>query len=320
MKAPAFWETDGPLARLLSPLGDLVAGVGRARRHHIQPAQCGRPVLCVGNLTAGGQGKTPTALALAGMVRAEGAEPWFLTRGYGGSLAGPVRVAADHGSEEVGDEALLLAEAAPTIVSSDRAAGAALAVAGGAGAIIMDDGFQNPALHKDFSLVVVDGGSGFGNGRTIPAGPLREPVAEGLARAQGLVLIGPDRHGIAGRLPGTLPLFEATLEPVAPERFAGRAVVGFAGIGRPAKFFDTLDGCGAVILDRRAFPDHHRFTPSEIDDLLRSAEQRKAILVTTAKDHVRLPAEIRPRVEVLSVGLVFARPAALAALLGPILD
>jgi tetraacyldisaccharide 4'-kinase len=316
MRAPDFWTKDSATSRLLQPLGWAVAGAAAMRRAASRPAKAAVPVVCVGNLTAGGQGKTPTALALAAALVARGRKPAFLTRGYGGSLAGPLPVdATRHDADAVGDEALLLARARPTILAHDRPAGADLAVAHGADLVIMDDGFQNPSLDKDLALIVIDGGYGFGNGRLLPAGPLREPVATGLARAHGVVLIGADETGLGARLPRDLVLLRATLQPTAPDTFRGRRVLAFAGIGRPEKFFATLAQCGAELVARHGFPDHHRYDEATLDALLAEASRLDAIPVTTEKDHVRLPPARRESVVPLPVQLAWDDPAALAGLL-----
>jgi tetraacyldisaccharide 4'-kinase len=321
MRAPEFWNASGgshPAALALAPLAAVYAALGRLNAALAGPARAAVPVVCVGNLTVGGAGKTPTALALARLAGALGLAPWFLTRGYGGRARGPLRVdPARHEAGAVGDEALLLAALAPTVVSGDRVAGAAVAAQAGADLVIMDDGLQNPSLAKDLALVVVDGGYGFGNGRVLPAGPLREPVEAGLARADALVLIGPDRLGLGPRLArGAAPVFEAELVP-GPEaiRFREREIVAFAGIGRPAKFFATLEAAGAVLIARHAFPDHHRYDADEIMRLCEAASRHNGKPVTTAKDYVRLPPEARLMVDVLTVELEWRDPAAVRRLL-----
>ncbi len=321
MRAPEFWQSDGALTRLLAPLGVAYGLAGRLHRARARPVACGVPVVCIGNLVAGGAGKTPVALAVAGRLQDQGRAVQLLTRGYGGRARGPLRVdPGRQGPAEVGDEALLLAARAPTWVARDRAAGAAAAVAAGAEVLVMDDGFQNPALAKNLSLLVVDGASGFGNGRVMPAGPLREGLAGGLARAQGLVLLGPDRCALAAALGGRggrLPLLEADLEPdpAARARLAGQRVLAFAGIGRPAKFFDSLRGLGAELVETRDYPDHHPYGRAEIEALLARAARLEARAVTTEKDRVRLPAALAARVEVLPVQVAWRDPAALDGLL-----
>ena len=320
MKAPEFWRHDGALARLLAPAAWAYAMGADLNRRRVTPARAGAPVICIGNLVAGGAGKTPTALAVAGMLRRRGRRPHFLTRGYGGRLAGPVRVdPARHTVAEVGDEALLLAARAPTWLAHDRVAGAAAAIGDGADAIVMDDGFQNPSLVKDLSVLVIDAGYGLGNTRLLPAGPLREPVERGLARADAVVLI--ETVGVAARaplppLPNGLPVIAARLVPDEDAmRFAGRRVFAFAGIGRPEKFFQTVLSVGAELAGQRSFRDHHVYGPQEIMQLVEAASAADAVPVTTAKDHVRLPAEARPMVETLHVHLEFDAPNAVMDLL-----
>ncbi len=277
-------------------------------------------MICVGNLTVGGQGKTPVVLALLEHLTGQGLRVFALTRGYGGSLPGPVVVdLAQHSAAEVGDEPLLLAAAAPTIVAKDRAAGAQAARAAGAQVIVMDDGFQNPAVRKNLSLIVVDAAVGFGNGRVLPAGPLREPVAAGLARAQALVCIGSDGGALTASLPVAVPLLTAQLVPEAATGWRGQRVFAFAGIGRPQKFFETLARTGAAIVATRAFADHRPYRAAELAALRRDAAAQGAALVTTAKDFARLPPDQRAGIGVLSVRLRFDDPAALAAVLAPTL-
>jgi len=285
---------------LLAPLGIAWDAASRLRRAVARPYRAPVPVICVGNLVAGGSGKTPVVLALAASIATTGLTIAVVTRGYGGRLGGPLRVdPAEHDADAVGDEALLIAGSAPCWVSRDRAAGVREAVATGAGAILLDDGFQNPAIDKDLALVVVDAEYGFGNRRVIPAGPLREPAVSGLARAGAIVLIGdgePDGVREAG-----CPVFRADLAPVDGERFAGAPVVAFAGIGRPEKFFASLRRVGAILVVAHPFPDHHRFADAEIARLRHEAERADARLVTTAKDWVRLPVRLRGGIEVLEV-------------------
>ncbi len=319
MRAPAFWSGPSLLSDLLMPAGDLYAAAGWLRQRLIRPQRAPVPVICIGNLVAGGAGKTPTARALLERLTAGGHRPAALLRGYGGRLAGPVRVKPErHDAHAVGDEALLLARAAPTWVARDRVAGARAAAAAGAELVVMDDGFQNPSLAKDLSLLVLDGESGLGNGRVIPAGPLREPSGRGFARADALVILGDDRHGLAVRAPGTPVLF-ARLEPSDGADLAGRRLLAFAGIGRPSKFFATLERLGAELVATAAFADHHRYTAAELEALQGRAVQQAATLITTEKDAVRLPDAWRQRVEVLPVELVFDRPGRLDALLARVL-
>lgn len=308
MRAPEFWTSNGFAARayaaLLAPLGALYGLSIRARKATARPFRSKARVLCVGNLTAGGSGKTPVAMALARMLAARGHKVVFLSRGYRGRLNGPVLVdAAKHSAADVGDEPLLLAAVAPTVVARDRARGAELADSLGAGVIVMDDGFQNFQLAKDVSLLVVDAETGFGNRRLIPAGPLREPVEQGLQRADAVVLMG-DGAFVLPSFRG--PVFRAALRPAAPDRFDGRSVFAMAGIGRPDKFFRTLEALGARIIGTRAFPDHHRYTVLELEAVKRIAAHLGALLVTTDKDFVRIDANRRDGILSVPVHAVFA--------------
>ena len=328
MRAPAFWDAaaTGPWPVLLSPLSAAWRLGGALRRLATTPARAPVPVICVGNLVAGGAGKTPVVAAVVDTLRSLGARPHVLTRGFGGRLRGPVRVDPDrHTWREVGDEPLLHARQAPTWVARDRAAGARAAAAegaeGGADVVVMDDGLQNPGLAKDLSLLVVDGGFGFGNGRVMPAGPLREPLRQGLARADAVVLIGEDRRGVAARIPGEMgPPIRARLVPrPEAEVLTGRKVVAFAGIGRPEKFFATLEEIGAEVVARHGFADHHPYTPDEVMRLVEDATDADAVPVTTEKDHVRLPDDAKAMVTVLPVALEWARPEAIEDLLRSLL-
>ncbi len=317
MQAPEFWHRGGPLAALLAPLGWLYGLGGDIRQTFARPHRAGVPVICIGNLVAGGAGKTPVALAVAEMLWSMGVSPAFVSRGYGGSAQGPLKVEPDrHGPELVGDEPLLLARFAPTWVARHRPAGVLAAEAAGCGAIILDDGFQNPGVDKDLSLVVVDGGYGFGNGRVMPAGPLREPVRTGLQRAHAVVVLGDDATG-AARHARDLPVLHARLEPLPgqAEKLAGERVVAFAGIGRPEKFFTTLRQLGADLLATHAYPDHHPYERSELERLVSQARALDARLVTTEKDLVRVPCDLRAQMQALLVGVRWDSETVLKALL-----
>jgi tetraacyldisaccharide 4'-kinase len=317
LRAPEFWRRRTVTPFTLLPLAAGYSLAGRLRRSLVKPWRADIPVVCAGNLVAGGAGKTPLAMALASWFGGKGRAVHFLTRGYRGRERGPLRVdPASHSFRDVGDEALLLAGVAPTWVARDRRAGARAAQAAGAEIIVMDDGFQNPGLHKDLSLIAIDGGYGFGNGLVLPAGPLREPLAAGFARAQGAVMIGEDREEAAEKLPPGLPVLEARLLPgPEAEELAGKPLVAFAGIGRPDKFFESLRALGCELLDAVPYPDHHVYKPDEIMWLVEMAATTGAKPVTTLKDYVRLPEEARAMVETLSVTLEWADEAALDKLL-----
>ena len=322
MRAPEFWRTDNGIARLLEPLGLIYAAVTARRLARTQAYRATVPVICVGNLTAGGTGKTPVAAAVAQRLRARGHTPGILLRGYGGRLKGPVKVDAhSHTVDDVGDEALLHAATGPTWIAHRRAQAAPLAIAAGADVLVMDDGHQHPGLVKDLSLVLVDGRAGFGNGRVIPAGPLRETVAAGLARADAVILMGEDVHGLAPHLTARLakhnaPVLRARLAP-GPEwrTLRGQRVVGFAGIGNPENFFNALIDAGAQVVAFHPFSDHYGYAGADIQPMLDEAYAVEALPVTTAKDAVRLDPDQRQQVNVLTVTAEWENESALDALL-----
>lgn len=323
MRAPEFWSRNDAISRLalagLAPLSNLYGATVGWRAQYAKPYRPKARVLCVGGLTAGGSGKTPVALAIANAVKARGLTPVFLSRGYGGRLRGPLRVDPGvHRAADVGDEPLLLARTAPAIVARARKDGAELADALAADVIVMDDGHQNFALEKDLSLLVVDSDTPFGNRRVLPAGPLREPVAQGLSRADAVILVG---SGPAPRLDG----FDGTclrtrIEPDAHVPTARERTFAFAGIGRPEKFFDTLRAIGAEVVAVQAFADHHLYTRTEIADLKNRARSLKARLYTTEKDLVRLDPQDRADIAVLPVRVVFDDPAQVTRLLDSLMQ
>ncbi len=293
-KAPDFWWTPHLTAAavLLSPLGWLY-GLATGRRMLSRPrAESRLPVICIGNFVTGGAGKTPFAIELAYRLQEDGRKPGFLLRGYGGREKGPLLVDPDvHGARDVGDEALLLAQQAPTIISADRPAGAALAETQPVDVLLMDDGFQNPALAKDLSLVLVDCSVGFGNGLCFPAGPMRAPAASQILKTDCLVLVGQgDAADAAIHLAGRrgLPIVHAHPRPLPSVELEGRGLLAFAGIGRPQKFFSSLEDLGYDVRETRSFADHHVYSQGDVRSLLTDAEQAGLQLVTTSKDMARL--------------------------------
>lgn len=316
-RAPDFWAAGSrsALPALLAPLAWLYGTAQDSRRRSAKPMDIGIPVISVGNLVAGGAGKTPTALALALLARKLGRNPAFVSRGYGGKLQGPLQVdPAKHSADDVGDEPLLLAACAPTWIGRDRPSAALLAKAGGHDLIIADDAHQTHALARKLNLLVVDAGYGFGNGRLLPAGPLRESIADGLARTDAVIRIG---QGDAPKSYGALPVFQARLRPDPEDAaaFKGQRMLAFAGIGRPEKFFQSLIETGADLAAMHAFADHAAYTPDRVMRLVEEASRLNALPVTTAKDLVRFPPEARAMVRCLRVDLDFDDEAAFAAFL-----
>jgi tetraacyldisaccharide 4'-kinase len=302
MRDPSFWWKKPTWAsRLLTPIA---AGYGAiaARRLRLVGRRVNIPVFCIGNFTLGGAGKTPTAIAVARMLIVAGERPFFLSRGYGGRLAGPLRVDLNtHRADEIGDEPLLLARVAPTIVAHHRYFGATFAQADGASIVVMDDGLQNPLLFKDLTIAVIDGRRGIGNGAVFPAGPLRAPLAAQIDKADALLVVGAPSAtaGIEQKFRG--PVFRARLEPDprALEALKGQRVLAYAGIGDPDKFFATLTAAGIPPRATHSFGDHHRYTPTESEALLAHADAEGLMLLTTEKDMARLAGD--PDVAALAI-------------------
>jgi tetraacyldisaccharide 4'-kinase len=323
VRTPEFWyRRTGWQTLLLSPLAALYLAGHRWRQARARPVRAPLPVICVGNLVAGGAGKTPVVEAIASWLRARGINAHCLSRGYGGRLTGPLRVdPGRHQAADVGDEPLMLAQTLPVWIARDRVAGARAIVEAGGEAVVMDDGLQNPSLVKDLSIAVIDAEQGIGNGHVIPAGPLREPLGDGLARVQALVIMG-DGAWLSSALGDAVPdhaVLEAQILP-RPEadRLAGARAVAFAGIGRPEKFFETLMGLGVELVSAHPFPDHYVYSADEIMTMVDEAHAADARLVTTEKDQARLSAEARPMVEALPVAVEFADWTALGAVLTPL--
>lgn len=324
MRTPHFWAPGrgGIVAALLSPVGALYGSATALRLRFKRSWTCPVPIICVGNFVAGGAGKTPVVIDIAARLRARNVKVHVLSRGYGGTATGPLCVSRDLcNARLVGDEPLLLSETAPTWVADNRLSGCKRAVAEKAGLILMDDGFQDPAVVKNLSLVVVDGTYGFGNGRMIPAGPLREPVSSGLARADAVILMGDDHAGIRRFIAGRVPVLSAYPEPgPEAEHLHDRDVLAFAGIAHPGKFFETVRASGPRSLTTRSFPDHHHFTCGDLQRLRDEADALGAVLVTTEKDLVRIPPDRATGIRVLSIHVVWRNEDEITGLLEPIID
>jgi tetraacyldisaccharide 4'-kinase len=323
MREPAFWWHDaGLVAGLLTPFGKIYGAIA-ARRMAGPGTHGGLPVICVGNFTLGGAGKTPTAMMLVKLLREAGENPFCLTRGYGGKVTRPRLVNADtDAASEVGDEALMLARVAPTVVGRNRVIGAALAKSKGASVVVMDDGLQNASLAKTLAIAVIDGRRGIGNGGVFPAGPLRAPLATQLRRCHALLVIGEDiraRDVVAQA--GALPVMHGRLtpDPAAVATLRGRKVLAFAGIGDPEKFFTTAQQAGINIAARHSFPDHYRYSAEDAAKLVMAAKHDGLTLLTTEKDRARMTgdpalAALAAEVQVLPVSLEVEELAALRAL------
>ena len=326
MKPPHFWshgldpyarEAAPVLRAMLTPLASIYAWAGARRIKNAEPYTCGVPVICAGNVTVGGTGKSPVVAALRRWFKAKDIRAASLSRGYKGKLSGPLRVdPTAHTARDVGDEPLMLALHGESWIGADRAAAGAAMADDGVQIILMDDGFQNPQLHKDHSILVIDSDAPFGNGHVIPKGPLREPVATALARADSVLLMGSGPR--PAELNANKPVLRARLQPLhQPPR---GPIVAFAGIGRPQKVFDALTAHGADIREAVPYPDHHVYTPGDLKYLRALASERRAKLVTTEKDLARLTETDRADIEAWPVEAVFEDPAALDELLTPLLE
>jgi tetraacyldisaccharide 4'-kinase len=328
MQAPKFWyRSRSWQAFSLSPLGMVYARATARRQKNARPTRMDIPVICIGNLNVGGTGKTPTTIAIAQMLISRGIAVHIVSRGYGGSIQAVTRVDLRvHTADETGDEPLLMAAFAPTWVANERVSGARAAQNVGADVILLDDGFQDPSLIKDLSIIVVDATRGFGNGRCLPAGPLREPVHVGLKRANAVISIGkPEaqsqfRERAADQL-DRIAHITASLKPIEMGMpWAEGRYLAFAGIGDPEKFFGTLRGLGAALVRTVALDDHQKLARPMIQRLMKEAQSMNAQLVTTEKDAARLPADLRSGILSLPVRLEFDDAHVLETLLEPVLS
>lgn len=307
MRSPRFWygKPDNSVwQKILSPLANVYRGIIQKRLANEPVYQAQIPVICIGNIVMGGSGKTPVVQSITEILQAQRQNPCVLMRGYGGAIRDSRFIDETTHAALCGDEALLHARHAAVMISADRVAGAkAIEQEKKFTHIVMDDGFQNPALHKTVSWIVLDGRNPFGNGAVFPAGPLRETLQDALPRADALVVLGEDVLQLQQQYQSRMPVFKAWLEPVNPNDFRGKQILAFAGIGRPEKFFATMRDCGAQLAETIAFADHHMFSEQELKDILERAGQSGLVPVTTRKDWVRLPEGVKPYIQVLDVRL-----------------
>ena len=321
MRTPKFWYNEpNIISSALLPLSKIYALSCSIRNKFINPSSATAPIICIGNLVAGGAGKTLVALSLANVLKDHSVA--FLTRGYGGSFVGPMKVNYEiHSFNQVGDEALLLSRTAPTWLAHDRVAGARAAISDGAKVIIMDDGFQNLSLKKNYSLVVIEGETGFGNYRLLPSGPLRESVDDGLARTDATIIIGNDKLGVANLIPKSIPRLNASIVPTLEAKvLSGKRVAAIAGIGQPNKFYNTLKGMQCCIVSKHTFSDHHVYKQKEIMNICQKASALDAIVVTTEKDWVRFPSKVKPMVKTVPVKLEWQDRKMIHSLLERVID
>lgn len=310
MKTPDYWQSNTLISKILAPVSFIYGFLTQLRLKLHKSPKAEVPVICVGNITAGGTGKTPVSLAIAKMLINDVYHPFFVTRGYGGKIKNVMVNNKKHSAQEVGDEPLLLSAQAPTVVNPNRYEGAKLAIKEGADLIIMDDGFQNPSLKKDLSFLVFDGNYGIGNGKIIPSGPLRETFENGTKRADALIIMGEDKHHLAKRT--KLPTFFAHLETVQTA-LEVRNVIAFAGIGHPQKFYHTLGEQGFNVIKTFDFPDHHFYNKKELENILAEAQKLNAEVYTTSKDFVKIPHSLQNDIKVLEVAVVWEKPEKLLA-------
>lgn len=304
MKAPSFWQGINIWTKLLSPVARNYEMIVQHKLKRSPQHRSRLPVICVGNVTMGGSGKTPVVDAIAQLLIEQGSKPAILMRGYGGKEKGPLWINADMPADLCGDEALLHARIAPTLVSRNRALGAQeIEKRSDLTHIVMDDGLQNATLQKTKSLIVIDGKNPFGNGLIFPAGPLREKLETALSRVQALVILGEDRFHLATQYQFLLPVFRAAIQPVNGHEFAGKPVIAFAGIGNPTKFFQSLKDSDAVLINGYEFADHHFYKPREIQKMIDEANRINVLLVTTRKDWVRLSPQHQAQITVLDVAI-----------------
>ncbi len=298
MKTPTFWNKKNLFVYCLLPFSWIYHCVTTLRFKLKKPYKSHLPVICIGNLTAGGTGKTPVSIAIADILKQKGKNPFFISRGYGGKVKNIIVYNYNNCAKDVGDEPLLLSKIAPVSINSDRAEAAKLALKGGANSLIMDDGFQNPGLYKDISFLVFNGKLGIGNGAVIPAGPLRETFTSGIKRASALIIIGNDETDIAKKT--DLPVFFADITEEQPN-IKNKNIFAFAGIGYPEKFYNSLKKVGLNVVNTQDFPDHHFYTEKELNKIIETAQKQNLEIFTTSKDFVKIPTNMQKHFNVLNI-------------------
>jgi len=292
LRAPSFWykKENSLFSMLLFPISIIYRLISFIHFVLSKTKKASIPVICIGNIVVGGAGKTPVALKIGKILKLSGYSPHFLTRGYSGKIKNNLKVKSHHSAEEVGDESLILSSVAPTWIGANRIKSALLAKNNKADCLILDDGFQNPNIFKDFSIIVIDGKQGFGNARVLPSGPLRESIKRGMKRANAVIIIGKDEVNIKETIPSSIPCFLGKFDVSKNEEiFKGKNVTAFAGIAYPIKFFETLKNQGANILKSITFPDHYIYKENDLLKLVEISNNNKSILVTTKKDLIRIP-------------------------------
>ncbi len=309
MKTPAYWNKKNIIAKGLLPIGKLYEAATSLRLILKKTKKVSIPVICIGNITAGGTGKTPVAIAITKLLQNKGYHPFFVSRGYGGKLNGIIVNSKIHSAKDVGDEPLILTRQAPVSINHNRFKAAKKAMDNGADIIVMDDGFQNPSLYKDLSFLVFDGGVGLGNNYPIPAGPLRENLNQALKRANAVLIIGNDQYNLEQKI-SSLPVFKAKIISL-PLSLKKEKVIAFAGIGRPNKFYNSLQEQGIKPIKTIDFPDHHFYSEKELKNLITMAKELNADLVTTAKDFVKIPPSLQTEFNVLEISVEWENKEAL---------
>ncbi len=323
LKAPRFWykKNDTFISNSLYPLSLLFRFGTKLRNTISKKSFSALPVICIGNIVVGGAGKTPVAIKLGTLLKKKGYKPHFVSKGYGGIETNNTLVKEWHSAQSVGDESLLLSEVAPTWIGRDRNKSFILAKEHGADCIIMDDGFQNPTLQKDFSIIVINGEQGFGNKRVIPSGPLRESISRGISRANLIIVIGEIVSDIKKKIPKTVPLIHANFQISKDNKiYKNQKVTAFAGIAYPDKFYNSLIEQGAILEKKISYPDHHIFDENDMLNLAETANITKSILVTTKKDFVRIPKSYRSLVSALDGEIEFEDERLLIEILSNLLE